>query len=166
MGTVRTWRVRDAVSDDTAAIAGLITEINTFYELPYVPEDVLAGQVHTALFSGTPIGFALLAEGTEGRVIAMASYSCVWPAGGAQHSLFLSELFVSKAWRGQGVGTALMTTLTRCATERPGCTRLDWTTDQDNTEARDFYRRRGAVLRTGKLLYAVETPTCRAEGPP
>jgi GNAT superfamily N-acetyltransferase/ketosteroid isomerase-like protein len=57
-------------------------------------------------------------------------------------TLILKELFVSQDWRGQGVGTALMSAVLDYARAR-GCGRLRWDVLPGNEAAKRFYRRFG-----------------------
>ena len=58
--------------------------------------------------------------------------------------IYLEDLFVRPAFRGQGHGEALLRFLARTAVER-GCGRLEWSVLDWNQRAIDFYRKLGAV---------------------
>ncbi|MFD8149067.1 GNAT family N-acetyltransferase [Streptomyces sp. NPDC059708] len=92
-----------------------------------------------------------------GQVVGMASYSLLWPAAGAEKSLYLKELFVREAARRQGVAAALMTAV-RSTAAKMGCTRVEWTADTDNPAALAFYQSRGAEPRGGKVFFRAEGP--------
>ena len=61
-----------------------------------------------------------------------------------QRGLYLEDLFVRPAFRGHGVGLALMKHLARIAVAR-GCGRFEWSVLDWNAPAIGFYRRIGAV---------------------
>jgi GNAT superfamily N-acetyltransferase len=57
--------------------------------------------------------------------------------------LYLEDLFVLPAWRGRGIGRALIRHLARVAVER-GCGRMEWAVLDWNDPAIGFYRSIGA----------------------
>jgi ribosomal protein S18 acetylase RimI-like enzyme len=65
--------------------------------------------------------------------------------------MFLYELAVDKAFRGRGVGTALVTELAALARER-GCYGMWVLTDADNAAAIATYRRAGASVPSEQLM--------------
>ena len=89
-----------------------------------------AAEVIIARVDGEPMGFALFFH----------SYSTFL----AQRGIYLEDLFVKPAARGQGVGFALLSELARIAVER-NCGRLEWAVLDWNQLAIDFYKRIGAV---------------------
>jgi GNAT superfamily N-acetyltransferase len=60
-------------------------------------------------------------------------------------SLHLEDLFVRPAFRGRGVGKALLQRVAALAVER-GCARLQWDVLEWNTPAINFYRSLNAVM--------------------
>ncbi|KAK1181796.1 GNAT family N-acetyltransferase [Streptomyces sp. NBS 14/10] len=72
-----------------------------------------------------------------------SGYSSSRPAAGSSHSLFLKELYVRDTLRRQGVGAQLMKELQALGAARPGCSRVEWITDRDNPQARDFCKSLG-----------------------
>jgi GNAT superfamily N-acetyltransferase len=141
---------------DAEAIAALLEELDRFYG---VTGPGRAGervrQVSEALFGSPPAGYALLArDGLRPALAGLASYSFLWPSLGPARSLYLKELFVPAAYRGQGVGTLLMNAVLEAAA-RHGCRRVEWTTDPGNTAAQAFYARLG-LPRHPKVFYRLE----------
>jgi GNAT superfamily N-acetyltransferase len=57
--------------------------------------------------------------------------------------IYLEDLFVRPAFRGQGCGEALLAYLARTAIERK-CGRLEWSVLDWNQRAIDFYKKLGA----------------------
>ncbi|GLY07817.1 MULTISPECIES: GNAT family N-acetyltransferase [Actinoplanes] len=149
-------RYRHATADDLPAVAALLAEVERFYgadELP--PRDEWERQIASLLFSDGPAARVLLAADGDGVVRGFASYSFLWPAAGITKSLFLKELYVREPFRRHGVGTALMARLGAIAVGT-GCSRMEWSTDADNVEARRFYRRLGDLHMPSKLMYRAE----------
>jgi GNAT superfamily N-acetyltransferase len=69
----------------------------------------------------------------------------------ARPTLYLEDIFVVPAERGQGAGLALLRAVARVAAAR-GCGRLDWTVLDWNTPAIRFYKRLGARLHREWIL--------------
>lgn len=61
----------------------------------------------------------------------------------AKPGLYLEDLFVEPAWRGHGLGKALLKHLAALAVER-GCGRFEWSVLDWNQPSIDFYRAMGA----------------------
>lgn len=100
-------------------------------------------------------GISALLAWDDTQLAGLAAYSFLWPAIGLTRSLYLKELYVGRAHRGKGVGRLLTDGLREVA-GRHGCSRLEWTTDDDNAAAQRFYAGLGAAVRTSKLFYRVE----------
>jgi GNAT superfamily N-acetyltransferase len=145
--------VRLARPGDIADIAALIEDIERFYGSTAIqPLDERVAQTERALFGTPPLATALLAE-ADNALMGLAAYSYLWPAAGSTHSLYLKELYVRPDRRGRGTGTRLMTELRAIAAARPGCSRIEWTADQDNPAVRAFYHSLGVEEFTGKIMY-------------
>jgi ribosomal protein S18 acetylase RimI-like enzyme len=142
----------NAESGDQDAIAMLCAELDGFYgDVPEGTPAERTAQVRDILFGDPPLAFALLAW--DGDTLAgFASYSFLWPAAGLTSSLYLKELYVAEAYRRQGFGAMLMDGLYKIAAER-GCSRVEWTTDQDNPDAQAFYEALGIKPNRSKIFY-------------
>jgi GNAT superfamily N-acetyltransferase len=66
-------------------------------------------------------------------------------------SLYLKELYVTKEFRCKGIGALLMQQLCQVAVEHE-CSRVEWTSDQNNTLAEAFYGRLGGPKNPEKNL--------------
>ncbi len=142
----------DAVPGDQDAIAALCAELDRFYgDTPRGTPAERAAQVRDVLFGDPPLAFVLLARDGD-TLTGFAAYSFLWPAAGLTSSLYLKELYVAGAYRRQGVGAMLMDGLYKIAAER-GCSRVEWTTDQDNPGAQAFYEALGVKLYSSKIFY-------------
>jgi GNAT superfamily N-acetyltransferase len=144
-----------AESAHAEALANLGGEKDRFYGVTEIdPLDVRIGQVNEILFADPPSAYALLAWDGD-SLVGFAAYSFLWPAVGLTRSLYLKELYVTETVRHKGVGQLLMRRLFELAIERK-CTRVEWTTDRDNDDARRFYARLGVPVHESKLLYRIE----------
>ncbi|MBC8093487.1 MAG: GNAT family N-acetyltransferase, partial [Pseudonocardia sp.] len=129
--------VRTAEPADVPRLADLLDEMGRFYgdhsdERPAFR----VRHVEQALFGdGASIAALLAVDGDD--VIGLASYSFLWPAAGLTRSLYLKELYVRQRRRSQGTGRALMHELISLA-RREGCSRVEWTTEDGNDEAKRF----------------------------
>lgn len=143
-------------------LADITEEMDRFYGATEAePLEARVRQIHEALFNDPPSAYALLAW-DGGRLAGFASYSFLSPAVGLTRSLYLKELYVIQNARGQGVGKLLMRRLCSTAVEH-GCSRLEWTADQDNAEARQFYANLGVPVNESKLFYRIEGDDLRRE---
>ena len=146
--------------DDVGAIAELAAEMDRFYGATEVdPLDVRQDQISAALFAEPPTAWALLAR-DDGKPAGFAAYSFLWPAVGLTGSLYLKELYVSESAQRAGVGKHLMRGLFELAV-RNRCSRVEWTTDQDNRDAQAFYEALGVPVATSKLFYRIEGEALR-----
>jgi GNAT superfamily N-acetyltransferase len=140
-----------AAPGDAEMIAALCAEMDEFYGDETAPLELRLSQIRAALFTDPPAAWALLAR-EGGELAGFASYSFLWPAVGLSVSLYLKELYVAAAFRRSGIGSLLMRGLSGIAAER-GCSRIEWTTDRDNSGAQAFYAALGAEPAMSKLFY-------------
>ncbi|MDX6247230.1 MAG: hypothetical protein QOF10_590 [Kribbellaceae bacterium] len=147
--------VRPATPDDIDALAQLAAEMDRFYGATEVePLDIRRQQIQEALFGDLPAAHALLAT-DEDAAIGFAAYSFLWPAVGLTRSLYLKELYVTQARHRGGVGRQMMESLFEVA-RKHDCSRVEWTTDQDNPGAQAFYETFGVEPKDSKLFYRLE----------
>src|SRR6516164_6517496 len=105
------------------------------------PPSTRTRQIADAIFSTPPAAYALLAWDGD-RLVGFAAYSFLWPAVGLTRSLYLKELYVAEACRERGVGKLLMQNLVEIAVKH-ACSRVEWTTDEQNRDAQAFYESLG-----------------------
>ena len=86
-----------------------------------------------------------------GRPVGFALYFFTYSTFLARPTLYLEDLFVLPAERGQGAGLALLRALARRAVRR-GCGRMEWTVLDWNRPAIRFYQALGARLRRDWIL--------------
>jgi GNAT superfamily N-acetyltransferase len=146
--------IRTARPEDTEAIASLLAELDQFYGAAQIePLATRLAAIESALFMSPPAAFALLAW-TESSLVGLATYSYLWPAAGVTRSLYLKELYVTDTYRRKGVGARLMQEIFSVARAQ-NCSRVEWTSEVENVDARQFYSTTGASLQDGKVLFRV-----------
>lgn len=144
-------QISAATEADLDTISVMLGEIEEYYGGENVPGD--REDIRRALFSDQPAATTLLARDGD-TVLGLASYSRLWPAAGADASLYLKELYVRPAARRRGVARAFMEEL-KTIGAAAGCSRLEWTADADNPPALEFYAAYGAEPKGGKVFYRV-----------
>ncbi len=146
--------IRPAAAGDAPLIFALVSELAAFEKLSHEVRSTPEG-LAAALFAEVPRVFCEIAEcGDEPAGFALYFYDFSTFEGG--HGLYLEDLYVRPAFRGQGVGRALLRHLAvRCQAE--GLARLSWSVLDWNAGAIDFYRRHGAEMMDGWT-------TCRVTG--
>lgn len=145
-----------ATAADVDDFVALATEMDMFYgDVRPDPPRQRAEEISAALFDDPSAASALLARDDTGKLVGFASYSFLWPAAGLSMSLYLKELYVAAAARRAGVATELMRGLYVIAAEG-GCSRVEWTTDDSNEQAKAFYTAFGAKPLASKIFYRAE----------
>lgn len=135
--------IRPATPDDAPTLAQLILELAEYEKLldeAHPDADVLRRQLAA---DAQPRCEALIAESEEGDAVGFALFFHNYSTFLTNFGLYLEDLFVRPAYRGQGLGFALLQRVARIAEQR-GCQRLDWAVLDWNTPAIDFYEQLGA----------------------
>lgn len=135
-------RIRPAVAEDVPLILAFIRELAEYEHLAHTvvaTEDGLrrtlfgakpAAEIRIASFGDVPAGFALFFQ----------NYSTFLGRPG----VYLEDLFVRPAFRGHGVGRALLREVAAVAIARQAG-RLEWAVLDWNAPAIGFYKKLGAV---------------------
>lgn len=142
-------QIEPATAADIETISVILGEVETYYGGTGTPGDF--AQIRSALFGPRPMATVLLARDGD-DVMGLASYSFLWPAAGAEASVYLKELYVRASYRRRGVARELMATLRKEATAA-GCSRVEWTVDRDNPPALALYAALGFEEHDGKAFY-------------
>lgn len=112
-------------------------------------------ELEQALFGERPYCEALVAR-MAGEAAGFALFFHNFSTFLMKPGIYLEDLFVLPAYRGQGVGKALLVHLGQLALER-NCGRLEWAVLDWNAPAIAFYQRMGAEIRH-------EWQLCRVSG--
>jgi GNAT superfamily N-acetyltransferase len=147
--------VTPAKPDHVEIVALLLEEMDTFYgATEFEPIEERVAQIREALFGSVPAAQMLLAW-EEQQLVGLATYSFLWPADGVTRSLYLKELYVAKTHRRAGIGGFLMQSLLDVALQHH-CSRVEWTTDEENPDAQEFYEALGAQRHASKIFYRLD----------
>jgi hypothetical protein len=143
MSTEITSQLRPARPDDAQALVGLIRELADYERLLHLVQ-VTPEQLALQLFGPRPAAEAVVAE-HGGRVVAFALFFTNFSTFLGRPGLYLEDLYVQPAHRGEGLGRALLTHLGALAVER-GCGRFEWSVLDWNQNAIRFYQKMGATV--------------------
>ncbi len=133
--------IRPANPTDTNAIFSLIQELAEYEKLSHQ----VTGTPETLsehLFGNPTYAEALVAD-QQGQLIGFALFFPNYSTFLTKPGLYLEDIFVQPAYRGQGIGKALLQAIAKLAQER-GCGRLEWSVLDWNESAIAFYRKMGA----------------------
>ena len=134
-------RIRDAGPGDVALLLELFGELARYEHLEHelhATEEQLA----EALFGERPAAQALIAE-LDSQPVGYALFFPTFSSFLASAGVWLEDLFVRPANRGEGVGKALLEAVAALVRERGG-ERLEWAALDWNELALGFYRGIGA----------------------
>ena len=165
------FKLRPAEPRDVPAIVGLISELAAFENLTHLLQ-LTPERLAPHLFGERPVVESVVAElaggggdgdGGEGRagggtVVAFALYFSNFSTFLAQPGLYLEDLYVQPAFRGAGIGKALLSHLGALAVAR-GYGRFEWSVLDWNENAIRFYEKMGATVMP-------EWRICRVAGEP
>ena len=135
--------IRPATIHDAALLRTMIRELAEFERLLHlvkITEEELARDG----FGENPKFRALIAEWDgrpAGYAVVFGNYS-TWAGRG----LFLEDLFVREAFRGRGIGKALLAAVARMAVEER-CYGIHWSVLDWNEKAIELYKALGAEFR-------------------
>jgi len=157
------FTIRPAVREDVASIVRLIHGLAEFEKLTHLVQ-VTPESLAPHLFGDRPVAEALVAE-RAGRVVAFALFFTNFSTFLARPGLYLEDLFVEPAERGQGIGQALLEHLARLAASR-GCGRFEWSVLDWNEGAIRFYQRMGATVMPDWRICRIAGPALAAFADP
>lgn len=133
--------VRAGTPADVPLLLTMIREMAAFEKLTATATE---GSLKSALFGDVPAAHTLIVS-VDGQPVGYAIYFYSFSSMMGRRALWLDDLFVVPAFRGKGIGKALMAYLARIAVENQ-CARFEWIVLDWNTPAIEFYHRLGAKI--------------------
>lgn len=133
--------IRAATPDDTSLIFDLVRELAAYEKLSHAV-DATPEMIAEALFNDTPRLFCDIAE-WEGKAAGLAVWFLNFSTFRGRHGIYLEDLFVRPAYRGKGLGKALMARLAARCVEQ-GYARFEWSVLDWNAPSIAFYQSIGA----------------------
>jgi GNAT superfamily N-acetyltransferase len=135
--------IHRARPDQSGLIFSLICELADYEKLIHEVEATEAG-IAAALFGENPRLFCEIAE-WNGEPVGFAVWFFNFSTFSGRSGIFLEDLFVRPAYRGKGIGKALLVYLAKLCVEN-NWSRLQWTVLDWNTLSIEFYKSLGAVM--------------------
>jgi GNAT superfamily N-acetyltransferase len=148
-------RIASARPDQIGLIYSLIRELAEYEKLLHEVEATEAG-IGAALFCENPRLFCEIAE-WNGEAVGFTVWFLNFSTFSGRYGIYLEDLFVRPAFRGKGIGKALLADLARTCVKN-GWSRLQWSVLDWNAPSIAFYKSLGAVLMD-------EWTVCRLNGP-
>jgi GNAT superfamily N-acetyltransferase len=146
--------IRPARPGEASLVLAFVRELAEYERLAHECETT-AAMLDEALFGPHPRVFCDIAE-WEGEPVGNAIWFLNFSTFSGRSGLYLEDLFVRPAFRGKGIGRALMIHLARKCIEN-GWTRFEWSVLDWNAPSIAFYRSIGAQLKD-------EWTICRVSG--
>jgi len=152
-------KIRAAAPADVGLLVELIAELADYEK---APDEAVAtpALIDTALFGQSPTAEAVIAE-FDGQAAGFALFFHNFSTWLGRPGLYLEDLFVREAWRGRGIGKALLLHLAGIARAR-GCGRMEWSVLDWNTPAIEFYESLGATPMDGWTVYRLDRAALEA----
>jgi GNAT superfamily N-acetyltransferase len=135
--------IRPAVPGDAGLVLSLVRELAEYEKLAHKVEATEA-MIDEALFAPGATQRCDIAE-WDGEVAGQALWFMNFSTFRGRNGLYLEDLYVRPAFRGRGVGKALLARLARECRTRDWA-RMEWVVLAWNQPAIDFYRSLGADL--------------------
>jgi GNAT superfamily N-acetyltransferase len=144
--------ISDATPADTGLILSLIRELAEYEKLAHAVAATEA-DIARALFAEKPAAQAIIAR-VDGAPAGFALFFTNFSTFLGKPGLYLEDLFVRPAWRGQGIGKELLVHLARLARAR-GYGRFEWAVLDWNEPALKFYRSLGAEAKAEWVIHRI-----------
>ena len=135
--------IRRVRPDEAGLVLSLVRELADYEKLLHEVEATEA-MIGAALFGDSPRLFCDIAE-WNGEVAGFAVWFINFSTFSGRSGIYLEDLFVRPALRGNGIGKALLSRLAKeCVAN--GWSRLQWSVLDWNTPSIEFYTSLGAQL--------------------
>jgi diamine N-acetyltransferase len=135
--------IRAAKANDIGTVHALVAALAEYEKLTHelVSTPQMLGE---ALFCEKPTVFCDLAE-WDGKPVGFALWFLNFSSFAGKNGIYLEDVFVDPAYRGKGIGKALLVHLAKICGER-GYARMQWSVLDWNKPSIDFYKSLGGVM--------------------
>jgi GNAT superfamily N-acetyltransferase len=137
--------IRPAAPEDIPQILAFIRELAEYEKEPDAAQATAADLLRDGFTSPRRFHCLIAEQGTEPAGFALYFHTYSTWVGHA--GIYLEDLFVRPAFRGHGIGKALLTKVASIAVAE-GCPRLEWAVLDWNQPSINFYHRMGAVMKS------------------
>lgn len=147
------FEIRSATPSDAALVLEWIRKLASYQSALHKvvnSEDLL----HQHIFCQRPVAEVFLGF-HEGQAVAYAMVLPKYSSYLGRPLLYLEDLFIDSATRGQGLGRAFMQFLARLCQER-GYAYMKWSVQAWNQPAKQFYLRLGAEASNEEELFVLK----------
>lgn len=151
--------IRPASAEDVALLLALFRELAEYEHLEHELK-ATETQLREALFGERPAAEAVIAE-RDGEALGYALFFPTFSSFLASTGVWLEDLFVRPANRGEGVGKALLSAVAAVVRERGG-ERLEWAALDWNELALGFYRGIGAQTMNEWITHRLDGEALRS----
>jgi GNAT superfamily N-acetyltransferase len=135
--------IRPTRPGEAPLVLSFVRELAEYERLSHAVEATEA-MLDAALFGAAPRVFCDIAE-WGGEPVGFALWFLNFSSFRGRNGIYLEDIFVRAAYRGKGIGKALLRHLAgRCVAQ--GWARLEWAVLDWNAPSIAFYRSQGAVL--------------------
>ena len=135
------FAIRAAEAEDILQVVALIREFAEFENLIHWC-NVSESDLRAVIFGIDKFVNCLIAERGD-SIVGYALFYPIFKSFRGERSMFLEDLYVSPAMRGQGLGLKMLTEVARNA-RLQNCARMDWQALKWNSAAIEFYKNLGA----------------------
>lgn len=137
-------QIRPSIEADLGFIYELIKEFSIFQKTPEkvkITLDQMLKDQHD---------FKCLVAVDESKIVGFASYYFAYHSWSGK-AIYLDDLYVQPAYRGQKVGNLLFDSVMEIGKET-NCIKMKWLVSDWNTKAQEFYKSRGAVIECSEWI--------------
>ena len=144
--------IRYAVHEDAPRILHLIKDLAEYEKAPLEAKATLE-QINESLFSDNPHAFCHVVE-VDGTVVGISIWFLNYSTWIGKPGIYLEDLYIDPAYRGKGLGLALLKELAKICLERD-YERLQWWVLDWNEPSIEFYKSLGAEAMDEWTVYRV-----------
>lgn len=145
--------LRDAGKGDGAVLFHFVQQLAEYEKLAHQVV-CTADDIEKRLTAADAKLFGLIAE-KDGAPVGMALYFYNFSTFRGRHGIYIEDLYVDPAARGDGIGQALLKALAVKARAKD-CARIEWWVLDWNEPAINFYQKLGAKPMSEWIPYRIE----------